>query len=220
MNENQAKTIRVARYIRVSRSDQRPELQADETAQTIERRGWTLADTYLDQGFSGSRDRRPELDRMLADARRGKFNLLLVWRADRLFRSLRHMVATLDELAALGIDFASVTEPFDTTTPQGRLLLHLVAAFAEFEKGVLVERTRAGIAAARRRGARIGRPPVHVDVARALSLRASGRSLREVARVLGVGAATVCRAIQAADGSVPEMPVQPASEPSEITKAA
>lgn len=92
----------------------------------------------------------------MAGARRGAFDLVVVYRADRLFRSLKAMVVHLDELAALGIGFVSVTEPFDTTTPQGRLLLHLVSAFAEFEKGVLVERTKAGIAAARRRGAKSG----------------------------------------------------------------
>lgn len=220
MNDKQAKTIRVARYIRVSRSDQRPELQADETGQMIERRGWILADTYLDQGISGSRAHRPELDRMLADARRGRFDVLVVWRSDRLFRSLRHMVNVLDELAALNIGFASCTEVFDTTTPQGRLLLHLVSAFGEFERGVLIERTRAGIAAARRRGAKIGRPAVHVDVPRARALRSAGRSIREVARLLGIGAATLHRAIQTAEASVPETSVQAIPEAPEITKAA
>ena len=136
---------RAARYIRVSRSDQRPALQADETVEFIDRRGWTLVDTFVDEGVSGTKDRRPGLDRLLAAARRRDFDILVVWRSDRLFRSLSNMVAALGELSALGIAFVSVTEPFDTTTPQGRLLLHLVAAFAEFERGVLVERTRAGI---------------------------------------------------------------------------
>jgi DNA invertase Pin-like site-specific DNA recombinase len=159
---------RVARYVRVSRSEQNPDLQLDETARVVAARGWQLVDTYTDHGVSGSRNRRPELDRMLADARRGLFDTLLVWRSDRLFRSLRHMVLTIEELAAMHIDFVSVTEPFDTTTPQGRLLLHMVSAFGKFERQVLVERTKAGLDAARRRGKRIGRPKAFVDVPPAL----------------------------------------------------
>jgi DNA invertase Pin-like site-specific DNA recombinase len=191
--------IRVARYLRVSRADQNPQLQADESERLIKARGWELTSTYLDHGVSGSKDVRPELTKMMAAARRGEFKVLLVWRSDRLFRSLRHMVATIEELAALGVDFCSVTEPFDSTTPSGRLLFHLVSAFAEFERGVLIERTRAGLDAARKRGVRIGRPRVDVDVERARKLRASGKSLREAARLLGVGAATLHRALEKPD---------------------
>ena len=125
--------LRVARYLRVSRVDQNPALQDDETADVIARRGWKLTDTYTDHGISGSREKRPELDRLLRDARRGRFNLVCVWKADRLFRSLRAMVNTLDEWSALGIGFVSATEAFDSTTPQGKLLMHLTSAFAEFD---------------------------------------------------------------------------------------
>ena len=203
---------RVARYIRVSRADQRPEMQADETAELVARRGWALVDTYLDHGVSGTRDRRPELDRLLADARRGRFDILLVWRSDRLFRSLKHMVNVLDELAALGIAFVSATEVFDTTTPQGRLLLHLVSAFSEFERGVLVERTKAGIEAARRRGAKLGRPRVLVDVVRAKHLLSTGKSLRQTAKMLGCGATTVHRALTATSSSDPIMQASAGAE--------
>jgi DNA invertase Pin-like site-specific DNA recombinase len=189
---------RVARYIRVSRTDQDPSLQLDETARLIAARGWDLVDTYTDHGISGSRDRRPELDRMLKDAKAGRFNTVLVWRSDRLFRSLRHMVVTIEELAALGIDFVSVTEPFDTTTPHGRLLLHLVSAFAEFERQVLIERTKAGLDAARRRGKRIGRPRVFVDVCGALRLLKRGLTVREIANRMHVGYGTLHRALRTA----------------------
>lgn len=190
--------VKVARYIRVSRSDQNPALQSDETQRLIDHRGWELTATYLDHGISGSKDTRPELVKMMAAARRGQFKILLVWRSDRLFRSLRHMIGTIEELAALGVDFCSVSEPFDSTTPSGRLLFHLVSAFGEFERGVLIERTKAGLDAARRRGVKIGRPRVDVDVDRALKLRATGKSLRETARLLGVGAATLHRALEKA----------------------
>jgi DNA invertase Pin-like site-specific DNA recombinase len=113
---------------------------------------------------------------------------------------MKHMVNTLDDLVSWGVGFVSVTEPFDTTTPSGKLLLHLVSAMAEFEKGILIERTKAGMAAAARRpGVRIGRPPARVDLGRVAELRAEGRSLREVARELGVGPATIHRAISAGD---------------------
>jgi DNA invertase Pin-like site-specific DNA recombinase len=152
--------LRVARYLRVSRVDQNPALQDDETADVIARRGWKLTDTYTDHGISGSREKRPELDRLLRDARRGRFNLVCVWKADRLFRSLRAMVNTLDEWSALGIGFVSATEAFDTTTPQGKLM-HLTSAFAEFERNLIIERTKAGIAAAKRRKLREGAGRVH-----------------------------------------------------------
>lgn len=187
--------MRAGRYIRISRADQNPDLQLDETEGFISRRGWDLAETYEDLGVSGARDRRPGLDRLLADARHRRFDALVVWRSDRLFRSLRHMVVTLDSFAAWGVDFVSVTEPFDTTSPQGRLLLHIASAFAEFERGLLAERTRAGLSAARRRGQRLGRPRVLVETWKAAPLVAEGKSLRDVADVLGVGYGTLQRAM-------------------------
>lgn len=188
--------MRCARYLRVSKLDQNPALQDDETKEFISRRGWKLTGTYIDHGISGSREKRPELDRLLQDAKRGKFDVLLVWKSDRLFRSLRHMVTTLDDLASLKVGFVSVTEPFDSTTPSGRLLVHLVSAMAEFERSIMIERTRAGIQAAKKRGARVGRPRVRVDLDRAYDLRERGKTLREVADELGVGVATLHRAIQ------------------------
>jgi DNA invertase Pin-like site-specific DNA recombinase len=143
----QATGLRCVRYLRVSRADQREDLQDDETSDMIKRRGWQLTKTYTDHGVSGSRERRPQLDLMLEDAKRGRFDILIVWRSDRLFRSLKNMVNTLAELDALKIAFVSVTEVFDTTTPQGRLLLHLVSAFGQFERETIVERVRAGVAA-------------------------------------------------------------------------
>jgi DNA invertase Pin-like site-specific DNA recombinase len=185
--------IRVARYLRVSRHDQDTALPADESGAFIKNRGWKLADTYRDHGISGAKDRRPELDRLLADARRRKFDALVVYKADRLFRSLRHMVLTLDELAALGIAFVSVTEPFDTSTPSGKLLLHIVSAMAEFERSLLIERVKSGVAAARRRGARLGRPRARLDEDRLRELRAQGLSVRQIAETLNVGASTIQR---------------------------
>jgi DNA invertase Pin-like site-specific DNA recombinase len=173
-------------------------MQADETEVLIARREWKLVETYVDHGISGSRDRRPGLDKLLADARKRRFDVLVVWRSDRLFRSLRHMVNTLAELDAIGVHFVSATEAFDTTTPQGKLLLHLVSAFAEFERHTLIERTRAGMAAAKRRGAQIGRPRVELDLTRARQLRQAGASYRHIADQLGVGLGTVHAALSEA----------------------
>jgi DNA invertase Pin-like site-specific DNA recombinase len=186
-------TLRVARYLRVSRHDQDTALQADETGAYVKNRGWKLTDTYKDHGVSGARDRRPELDRLLADARRRRWDALVVYKADRFFRSLRHMVLTLDELAALGIAFVSTTEPFDTSTPSGKLLLHMVSAMAEFERSLLIERVKSGVAAARRRGARLGRPRARLDEDRLRELRAQGVSVRKIAETFNVGASTVQR---------------------------
>jgi DNA invertase Pin-like site-specific DNA recombinase len=192
-----ARELRVARYLRVSRVEQNVSLQEDETAELIARRGWKLTGTYVDHGVSGSRESRPELDRLLRDARRGKIDVVVVWKADRLFRSLRAMVTTLDEWASLKVNFVSTTEVFDTTTLQGRLMLHLMSAFAEFERGVIVERTKAGIAAARRRGARIGRPRARLDGEHLRELRQRGMSVRQIAASMGVGSSTIQRRLGA-----------------------
>jgi DNA invertase Pin-like site-specific DNA recombinase len=123
--------------------------------------------------------------------------VVVVWKADRLFRSLKAMVTTLDEWTALGVGFVSATEVFDSTTPQGKLLLHLTSAFAEFERNLIIERTKAGIAAARRRGTHVGRPRARLDHERLQQLRAEGLSVRKIATTLGIGVSTVQRRLLA-----------------------
>ena len=193
-------SLRVARYLRCSRAEQNVHLQDDETAEFIKRRGWLCTGTYIDEGVSGTRDRRPRLDALLVDAKRRRFDAVIVWKADRLFRSLKNMVITLDEWNAVGVGFVSATEVFDSTTPQGRLLMHLTSAFAEFERSVIVERTKAGIAAARRRGARIGRPRVQLDDDELRALKARGMSVREIATAMKIGSSTVQRRLRGGTG--------------------
>jgi DNA invertase Pin-like site-specific DNA recombinase len=200
------KQVRAAVYLRVSRSDQNEQLQADGISLLTSQRGWVVVETFTDHGISGSKDKRPALDRMMALARSGGFDVLVCWKADRLFRSLKHLVVTIDELAALGVGFVSATEPMDTTTPQGKLLLHLVSAFAEFERGVLIERTRAGLDAAKRRGKRLGRPKVFVDVAKAVTLREAGRSYEAIGKTLGVSTGTIHKALRQATSGVQQTP--------------
>jgi len=189
--------LKVARYLRVSRTDQKADLQDDETRRFIERRGWELVDTYEDLGFSGATDKRPALTRLLQDAHAARFACVCVWKADRLFRSLGHMVAQLDAFRAQRIGFVSVTEPFDTSTPSGVLLLQMVGAMAEFERSLIRERTRAGVAAARARGAHIGRPVVAWEERRARAMIADGRSVEATARALHMSASTLARRLRA-----------------------
>jgi DNA invertase Pin-like site-specific DNA recombinase len=188
------KTPRVAIYARVSTSDQRPDLQIHELRVLATQRGWTIMGEYVDQAASGSKDRRPELDRLMVDVTRGKIDIVVVWKFDRFARSLKHLITALDDFRARGIDFLSACDAVDTSTPTGRFTFSVIAAVAELERDVIRERTRAGIAAARRRGVRVGRPRVEVDVDAARRLLATGGSVRSVARTLRVGASTLARA--------------------------
>lgn len=170
----QSLEAKCAVYARVSTSSQEVENQLLELRIYGERRGWRL-ELYIDKGVSGSQTSRPELDRLMKDARRRRFDVLLCWRLDRLGRNLRHLVLLLDELEALGIQFVSLGEGIDTTTPAGRLQMHILGAIAEFERARLGERVRAGLARARAQGLRLGRPravvPTHrVEDVAALSV--------------------------------------------------
>lgn len=189
--------VRAVTYCRVSRFDQDPDLQVHETKRLVRTRRWTLVGTYSDQGVSGSKTSRPGLDRMMADARAGKFDVLVVWRSDRLFRSLKEMLTTIDQLTSWGIDYVSVTEVISTRDAQGKLLMAILGAMAEFERSLLIERTKAGIEASRRRGKRPGRPRVHVDLCTAKRLRGQGWSYKKIAKKLGIGQATLSRAFKA-----------------------
>src|SRR3954468_10801221 len=161
--------MRCAVYARVSTFDQEPENQLSELRRYTAARGWTSAE-YVDRGISGAKDRRAALDRLLADARRRRFDVVLVWRLDRLGRSLKHLITMLDELAALGVAFVSLAEGIDATTPAGRLQMHLLGAIAEFERGRIRERVKAGLARARAQGVRLGRPRRRIDPERLLSV--------------------------------------------------
>ena len=149
--------MRAALYSRVSTVDQEPENQTAELRRFAEARGWTVVE-YLDHGVSGAKERRPALDQLIADAKRRKFDVLVCWRLDRLGRNLKHLITLLDELQALGIAFVSLAEGIDATTPAGQLQLHILAAIAEFERGRIQERVKAGLARARAQGTRLGRP--------------------------------------------------------------
>jgi putative DNA-invertase from lambdoid prophage Rac len=141
--------MRTAIYARVSTTDQTCENQLIELRRYCAARGWTPKE-FVDQGFSGAKESRPALDALLKDARRRRFDAVAVWRLDRLGRSLRHLILTLDELSALGVAFVSLGEGIDTSTPAGRLQLHILGAIAEFERERIRERILAGLARARK----------------------------------------------------------------------
>src|SRR6266478_4859142 len=151
--------MRAAIYARVSTLDQEPENQLQELRQYVAARDWTAVE-YVDKGVSGAKDRRPALDTLLRDARRRRFDVLVCWRLDRLGRNLKHLITLLDELQALGVAFVSLAEGIDATTPAGKLQMHILGAIAEFERGRIVERVRAGLNRAKAQGKKLGRPRV------------------------------------------------------------
>lgn len=191
---------RVALYARVStlNHNQDPELQLAEMREYASRRGWKITEEYVDHGISGSKESRPALNKLMADAHRRRFDAVLVWKIDRFGRSLKHLVNALAELDARGVAFISLRDNLDLSTPSGRLMFQIIGAMAEFERALIQERVRAGICRARSKGTRLGRPPdTDLDHARLLQLRAQGASLRQIARELKVGLGTVHRALPA-----------------------
>ena len=187
---------RVAIYARVSTSiGQSVEMQLRDLREFVKHRSFELVGEYCDEGVSGSRESRPALDDLLRNARRRKFDAVLVWKLDRLGRSLVHLVRLLEELRALGVELISFSEGLDFTTTTGKLLYQVISAFAEFERDCIRERVMAGMRNARARGKRIGRPRKVVDAFRINELRAQGASWREIAEKLKVGATTARRAV-------------------------
>ncbi len=186
-----APAIRAAVYARVSTLDQEPENQLAELRRYVRARSWPAAVEYVDRGVSGSKDRRPALDRLVTDAKRRRFDVLICWRLDRLGRSLKHLITLLEDLQALGVAFVSLGEGIDCTTPAGTLQLHILAALAQFERARIVERVQAGLQRAKRQGRTLGRP--QRIISRFQLARVEGLSTREAAKVLGVPRSTLQR---------------------------
>ena len=190
---------RVALYCRVSTMDQHPETQLNELRQFAANRGFKVVGEYTDHGYSGARARRPELDRMMDDAQRHKFDVVLVWACDRLARSTKHLLQTIDELNGMGIQFLSQREAIDTEGPLGRAIIVIVSAMAELERCIIVERVKAGMRRARLEGRQIGRARLNVNREQIVRDRRSGMSLTQVAKKHGVSRASVCRLVKDSD---------------------
>jgi len=181
--------MRVALYARVSTHEQTTENQLLELRRYVEARGWSAVE-YVDEGVSGSKDRRPALDQLTADVRRHKVEAVVCWRLDRLGRNLRHLVLLLDEWQARGIAFVTLGEGIDTSTAAGRLVAGVLGSIAEFERARIQERIHAGLRRARAQGKRLGRR--RSGAARQLD-GCIGLSHSAAAAQLGVSAATVKR---------------------------
>jgi DNA invertase Pin-like site-specific DNA recombinase len=187
--------MRAATYTRVSTSNhgQDPTVQTRELREHCLRRGREITDENVDAGISGTKERRPQLDHLLADCRRRRVDIVLVYRYDRFARSLRHLVNALEEFRALGIDFISLHEGVDTSTPNGRLVFGIFVSIAEFERELIRDRVKSGIAGARSKGKTLGRPRIVVDTARIAVLRSHGMSWERIEEQLGLGEGTVRR---------------------------
>src|SRR5467141_1680733 len=185
--------IRAAIYARVSTTHhgQDVSLQTRELQQFADARGWQVFGEYLDEGISGAKDSRPELNRLMTDAHKRRFDVVCVWRFDRFARSVSHLLRALETFKALGIDFVSYSEQMDTTTPTGKMVFTVLGAVAELERSLIAERVRAGLRNARAKGKTLGRPRVAVDAARIAALRAQGFSWAKIGRHLGASEGTI-----------------------------
>ena len=190
-------TTRMAIYARVSTTNhgQDVSLQTRELEQFAQARGWHTVDAYIDAGVSGAKDSRPELNRLMADAHKRRFDVVAVWRFDRFARSVSHLLRALETFNALGIAFVSLSEQMDTTTPTGKMVFTVLGAVAELERSLIAERVRAGLRNARAKGKTLGRPRVTVDTARIGRLRSQGRSIREIADELGYSRSLVHKSL-------------------------
>jgi len=197
--------MKVALYARVSTNNgQHPEMQLGELREYAGRRGWEVAGEYVDEAVSGAQERRPALDRLWVDCRKRKVDAVVVYRYDRFARSLRHLVNALEEFRAMGIEFVSLHEGVDTSTPNGRLVFGIFATIAEFERELIRSRVRSGLASAKAKGKKLGRPRVAVEATQVATLRAAGASWQTISEQLGIGVGTACRALQRPSKNLPE----------------
>ena len=194
--------MRVAIYARVSTvAGQKPEMQLMELREYYQRRGWEIHHEYVDAGIPGTKEKRPELDRLLADAHKRRFDVVVVWKFDRFARSVSHLLRGLENFRSLGIEFVSLSEQVDTSTPTGKMVFTVLGAVAELERSLIVERVKAGLRNAKAKGKRLGRPRKSVDPAKVTQLRAQGLTWRRVGAQLGVAPRTAllaarCRRVQ------------------------
>lgn len=180
------KPLRCAFYVRVSTNNgqQNPEVQLNDLRPFAESRAWSVVGDYIDR-VSGSKESRPELNRLMADAKQRKFDVIVVWKLDRFARSLKHLVVALAEFESLGVQFVSLKDNLDLTTPSGRLMFQIIGAMAEFERSLIQERVRAGLRNARAKGKRLGRPEAPAATASRQTLWR--RRKREAALIVSAG---------------------------------
>jgi DNA invertase Pin-like site-specific DNA recombinase len=184
--------MKTAIYARVStgNGNQHPEMQLREIRSYAKRRGWAVTREYIDEGISGMKESRPELNKLLADAHFRRFDAVVCWRFDRFARSVSHLLRALETFKALGIEFVSLSEQVDTSTPTGKMVFTVLGAVAELERNLIAERVKAGLRNARAKGKTLGRPRKITNADEIRRLRSQGASWRAVGAALGVSAAT------------------------------
>jgi len=187
---------RVALYARVSTTDQSTDSQLLDLRRYVSERGWHSFKEYCDNGISGTTDSRPALNELMNDARKRRFDVVLVWRFDRFARSTRHLINALEEFKNLRIDFVSYQENIDTSSPLGSAIFTIISAVAQLERDIIAERVKAGLRRAKENGKRLGRPRLRVDCKEVLRLRSEGLSLRAIAQEMGISRTTVSQILQ------------------------
>jgi len=186
-------TPRVALYARVSTTDQSTESQLLDLRRYVSERGWNSFREYVDEGISGTKDSRPALNQLMNDAKKRRFDVVLVWRFDRFARSTKHLILALEEFKNLGVDFISYQENIDTSSPLGSAIFTIISAVAQLERDIIAERVKAGLRRARENGKKLGRPRASVDTAKIHWLRSKGLSLRAIAQHTGISHTKVAK---------------------------
>jgi len=184
-------STRVAIYARVSTTDQSTDSQLLDLRRYVRERGWDIFREFVDEGISGTKDSRPALNELMNDAKKRRFDVVLVWRFDRFARSTKHLILALEEFKNLGIDFVSYQENIDTSSPLGSAIFTIISAVAQLERDIIAERVKAGLRRAKENGKKLGRPRASVDVEKIHWLRSKGLSLRAIAKETGVSRTTV-----------------------------
>ena len=189
--------MKVALYTRVSTNDQSVEMQTSDLKRYCDQRGFEVYKEYSDQGVSGTKDKRPALDELMADAKKRKFDAVLCWRFDRIARSTKHLITALEEFRHMGIDFVSYQENIDTSSPLGKAMFTIVSAIAELERNILLERVRAGLKRAKENGRILGRPKrLDLDVEELQRMRKKGLSFRQIAKQVKACPGTVYKSLK------------------------
>jgi len=193
---NRNSTPRVALYARVSTTEQSTDSQLLDLRRFVSERGWDIFKEYVDEGISGTKDSRPALNELMDDAKKRRFDVVLVWRFDRFARSTKHLILALEEFKNLGIDFVSFQENIDTSSPLGSAIFTIISAVAQLERDIIAERVKAGLRRARKNGKKLGRPKVKVDRDQVKALHSQGYSTRAIAQKLGLTKSTAANLVK------------------------
>lgn len=188
--------MNIALYARVSTEGQDPEVQLQALRAHATNRGWTIVEEFVDHGYSGAKERRPALDRLIKAAWTGTFQAVLVWRFDRFARSVKHLITALEQFRSLNISFISLQEQFDTSTPIGHAMFTIIGTMAQLERDIIRERVKAGLDRARSRGVRLGRPIAQANPTEVSVLKQQGLSLPDIAKRLRCSRSTVKRRLR------------------------